>query len=466
MIDILLVNPYSGMRKRYGKVFTAGFNVFPFGLACLSSVCKKNGYSTEIIDANVIDEQNEAVLDAVIKLNPFAVGLSATTSSISDAALLAASIKNIQPEIYIIIGGSHISGIPHETMKKYDIFDFGIIGEGEKTLVSLLDSLKNSIIPENLPGFVFRKSGDVVVNKQSNGHINIDEEPFPDFEPFLKWLPRYNVAGYSSYKSPAVALITSRGCVSHCTFCSQSVFGKEYRYYSSQNILKMIKYLINNGVKEIRFYDDNLVFPKERIIELCDLIISENINISWTCNVRPDDVDIEILAKMKKAGCWQIAYGIESANSNILKLLGKPSDLNKIGNVIKWTRDFGIVPYGLFMIGNPLETNESLQQTLKYILSLDLLFLQVTFFTPFPGTSIYKIIDNYGVHEKDWDLHTAWTPVFIPYGFNKTDLIKIRRKFYRKFYFRPKIILNTLKLFRNIRNWKNLLKSLFGFFKI
>ena len=148
---------------------------------------------------------------------------------------------------------------------------------------------------------------------------NLDDLPFPAWD-LLDNFPRgYKPAAFKCKRLPATYIISARGCPHLCIFCDTSVFSRQYRAFSAEYIIEMINFLqLNFGIKEIIFEDDTFVIFKKRLILLCETLIKKKINISWSCNGRADAVKPDILRLMKKAGCWQISYGIESGDPEIL----------------------------------------------------------------------------------------------------------------------------------------------------
>jgi radical SAM superfamily enzyme YgiQ (UPF0313 family) len=213
----------------------------------------------------------------------------------------------------------------------------------------------------------------------------------------------------------------------------------------------MVERLIKDyHIRDIMFYDDNFLLDKTRINEICEQIIKKNLKITWSCLARPEITPTEMLRLMKKSGCWQIAYGIESGDQRILNTLKKGVKLERVEKVLQETVKAGIRTRGYFMMGNPGETEESIANTINFLKRASLKDFHVTFFTPLPGTEIFNTAHHYGHFEKVWSKMSVWTPLFIPQGLTRENLISYHRKMYREFYFRPKVFLDyAYKLFLN-----------------
>jgi radical SAM superfamily enzyme YgiQ (UPF0313 family) len=225
---------------------------------------------------------------------------------------------------------------------------------------------------------------------------NLDALPFParDLLPMDKYIPLPN-----QYKRKPVAnLMALRGCPYQCTFCSaNAVFGCSLRMRSAQRVYDEIKQLVDTyGIREISFWDDTLTVNKKWLHELCDLIISNHLDITWSCYARVNTVDLDLLKKMKKAGCWNIFYGIESGNQELLDRIKKGITLDQIRNAVKLTKKAGIEVRGSFMIALPGETPEMAHKTIDFAIELDPDYAQFSITTPYPGTELFEQAKQYG----------------------------------------------------------------------
>ena len=214
--------------------------------------------------------------------------------------------------------------------------------------------------------------------------------------------------------------------------------------------MKMIKDLYNNyGVRQFRINDDNFLMFKPRLIELCNRIIDEKLNIKWSCFGRADNADPKLLKLMKKAGCWQLSYGVETGSQELHNLENKNLTLKQIEDAIKTTKKIGIRTVGFTMIGHPKETIQTIKDTIKFCKKLALDDFKMVYLTPYPATAIYNNIEKYGKLDNNWNKMNAHVePCFVPYGLTKEDLVKYKKRAYREFYLRPKIIFSYLSQIR------------------
>lgn len=455
---VVFINPPLSMKERYGAIAKGGRNAPPLGLCSLASVVREKGYKTDIIDAAVLNYGLSDVVKKIVNLSPKYIGITASTVAIDRAGKLAARLKKAKKDLIIIIGGPHVTALPKETLLDYPAFDFGVIGEGEKVLVELLSTLESDRNPGLIRGVVFRQGKKVVVTKRRAFIKNLNTLPIPAWD-LLPSLKRYYRSSAQSFnRLPSTSLVTSRGCPYQCTFCDRSVFGNNLRSYSPDHVLKMLKILSHQyGIKHILIDDDTFTISKQRLKEICKLMIKERLDLTWTCLARVDTVDKPMLKLMKKAGCWQILYGIESGNQEILNKLRKGITIEQIEKALEITHGVGIRTKGFFILGTPFETKETIRKTIDFIKRIKLDDFHMTYFTPFPGTAIYdNQIENKKFYKKRWSKMNEWTPIFVPKEFSYNDLVAYSKKAFREFYFRPRIVVSYLKTAVSTKNFSPL----------
>lgn len=463
---VVLINPPITREERFGEMAKHGATAPPLGLCYLAAVLRQAGIESRIIDALSFDKTIEETAKEVIDLNPRYIGITAKTVAIFRAAELASEIKKINPGIVTLIGGAHVTAVPQETMQKFSQFDIGIIGEGEITIVELIQALIKHQDLQSIHGLIIRKNnGDMFVTTHRPPIENLDSIPLPawDMVPHLKY---YHESATRFSKLPLGSVITSRGCPAKCLFCDNSVFGRRFRTHSASYVIEMIKYLKSNyGIKSLVFYDDYFVADRKRLKEICLKMIEENLNLEWVCSARVSAISEEMLHVMKQAGCFQIAYGIESGNQDILDFQKKGITIERVRNAVEMTYKAGIRTKGYFMIGHPTETPKTILETVTFAKSLPLDNFQATYFTPFPGSQAYNIADKYGTFEKDWKKMNMWDIVFVPHGFTRQDLRHYLKMAHRKFYLRPRIIWSYIKLMRDPKYRIQLIREGLAFIK-
>ncbi len=460
MTKLILINPPISLEERYGEFALGGSYAPPLGLCVLAAFAKKNNIETEIIDSAALNLSNKQIIDILKNKNPDVIGITAVTMSIYNAVNLAEYIKKEFKNLPIILGGPHITAVPEETIKRFNCFDVGVIGEGEITLVELIKTILKLKSLNKVKGIIYKKNNKVIKTPCREFIENLDELPFPALDLLPKLQEYYRPPLFSYKQLPSTSIITSRGCPGQCTFCDRSVFGNRVRGFSAEYVVSMIKDLYYNyGIRDILIDDDTFMIMRNRLKEICNLLIKEKLNLSWACNSRSDHVNLEILKLMKKAGCWQIAYGLESGSQKILDTIKKGVTVQQNYLALKWSKSVGIQTKGFFMIGHPNETKKTISETINFALNSDLDDFQITMFTPLPGSEIYNYAKDYGKMDYNWKKMNMWNIVFVPKNLTENELKRYQSLAFRKFYLRPKIFYSYLK---RINNFSDIFKVIKG----
>lgn len=417
------------------------------GLCSLAAVAERDGYTVEILDAAALQMSPRQLVDEIRDKRPRYVGLTAMTHTISSAALIAQLIKEYAQDVTVILGGVHITAVPEETLRRYpDCFDVCVIGEGEITLSELFRALDDGRDLADVAGLAFMREGDFIRTEPREFLRDMDSLPLPAWHLLPEMKKYYGTSLISAGSGVSNHLLTSRGCPGRCIFCDTSVNGHRLRSYSTDYIMEMIDILHKKyKTDDIQINDDTFVTFRKNLFEICERLIARNYKLSWSCDARASDVTEEGIKLMKAAGCWQIAYGVETGSPRILEFIRKKVTLDQIRNAFVWTKKAGISTKGFFIMGHPTETEESIQKTVDLMLSMDIDVVGLTFFTAFPGSPIYPTIHEYGKFDPDWDrTETYEVGNFIPHGFTVESLINWRKTALRQFYLRPKYMLKQL----------------------
>ncbi len=443
MIDILFTTPPLSRQERYGELAGAGSSAPTLGILMLAAVAREQGYPCRVIDAAALNLSLDELLEQIAAAPPKLLGISATTLAIGRGAEFAAAVRQRWPEIRIIIGGPHVSAIPVETMNRFPVFDVAVVGEGEATLAELLPLLASGGELAGVAGILFRDQGRLVQNSQRAYLADLDRLPRPAWD-LLEGFPRkYSPPAFKTRQLPAASLVTSRGCPNRCIFCDRSVFGASCHAYSAEAVVSMVESLYRDfGVREFSFEDDTFVTFKVRLQDICRRLIELALPISWSCLGRVNRIERESLDLMWQAGCWQISFGIESGNQEILNTIRKNVTIDQIRSAVIMTHSAGILSKGFFIVGHPGETKATLRQTRDFALELPLDDISVTMLTPFPGTELFDRAAEFGTFDNDWTRMNLLTPVFVPFGLTRDELEMAQKDMLRSFYLRPRIIAN------------------------
>jgi len=450
MVDynkILLVNPTIDKEQKYGKLASMLLTAsVPFSLVFLGTYLKSHNYEVRVYDEQFGPLTSDGLQKLIDDFKPGIIGFTCTTASIARAHEVAADIKQITPEIKILLGNIHPTVLPEECLKDENI-DLVVRGEGELTVIEYLEAIKNAGSLNKINGISYRENGGF--NHTPNREYVKDLDQFPQVD--WKLLTEQSNGEYN-----IEWILTSRGCPYKCIFCSaRSVSGYSYRMNSPQRVIDELDVLVNDfGKKFISFADDNFVVKKSRTREICKKIIERGYNkdLRWLCQTRVDAVDEEMLDLMREAGCEYISFGIETGTQRLLDLIRKSVKLERITKAVEMAHKAGIKTRGSFMLGLPTETTEDSLATINYALTLPLDIAKFNLAVPYPGTELleYAIKDGLQVTD-DWSrINTAaglsdTQAFYIPKGRTMEELARLQKKAHTKFYLRPKQIWRILK---------------------
>lgn len=427
-------------------------------LAYLAAVMKKEGLEVDIIDciASKIDWENlEKIIDSK---KPDYILFNVISSTLNNDMKIA--VLAHKRGIFNIAVGSHVSALPKEALDNFSNLDFLIIGEAEETLRELIQSLECKKDLSEIKGIGWRKNGKVIINEKRPLLDNLDNLPIPLHE--LLPIKKHNLPFIGSNFTFVMA---SRGCPFQCIFCRSPIaWNRVFRRRSTESILNELKYLKQIGISNILFHSDTFTLYKDWVIDLCKKIIDDKLNIKWICNSRVDTVDKEMLEWMKKAGCYMIAYGIESGSQKILDNARKGTKLEQIRSAVQNAYEVGIKVWGYFIIGLPGENKETVEETISLSKTLPLYLANFAVAAPYPGTEFYRLVT-----EKNWLLSSNWEDYDQNYSaivsypdFSNKEIEAAMKKAYKAFYFRPQTAWNLLKGIRSLNDIKVLTEVAFS----
>jgi radical SAM superfamily enzyme YgiQ (UPF0313 family) len=331
------------------------------------------------------------------------------------------------------------------------------LGEGDFTVVHLADTLQEGGDLSRVEGIAYRHEGELIRTPPRPYIENLDALPFPARH-LLPQLSEYKPTPSAYRNLPQATMITSRGCPYRCAFCDRSVFGNRYRSRTAQNVVDEMELLITKyGAKEIRFWDDTFNVDQRRVTAICEEILERKLDVTWTCLGRVNHMNETILEAMAKAGCWQVDYGIESGNQEILNGITKGQSLDLVRKVISITKRTGIGVRGFFMLGLPGETEATMRDTISFAKSLDLTSAVFHITTPFPGTELFKIAAESGELRSDasydeYMLGFSEDVPYVPRGLTAQRVKDFQSMAYKEFYFRPSFLVKRIIEIRNLKD--------------
>lgn len=429
---VILINPNSKGSLESKRTY------IPLGLAYMAAVIRESKrHELKVIDAAALDISDERLERELRNFNADVIAVGAVTD-LMEAALNVCTIgKNIGAKT--VLGGVHPSILPKETLSFKQV-DFVIVGEGEYTLLDLLDTLEKKSNLNKVKGILFKKISKgktkIIQTKPRPPIENLDELPFPARDLFPWRL-------YSSYSSiirkiPSMHIMTSRGCPFRCTFCASQSLWKGCRARSPKNIVDEMEYMVKNfGVKEIYLFDDTFNLNLKRAEEICDEIIKRKLKIYLRVQARVLPMTRELLKKLKKAGCWCIYYGVESGNNEVLKDINKNITIEQVKKTFEMTNQEGIRTFGFFMIGLPTDTRETIKQTLDLAIKINPDFVNFTILVVYPGTEVYDLAIKEGSIKKIKPGEIFRPPRYKHKTINDEEMQKELSTIYKRFYMRP-----------------------------
>ena len=438
-IDVMLINPYDENAVKNAL----GFITPPLNLMYLASSLEKESFNVNIFDDDLLQRGYENVSKLAEKINPKLIGVTANTSTIKSAMRYVDLIKKLLPDSLIVIGGPHPTFMPLETLKSSENLDAVVVGEGEKTIVDLAKQSYN--VNKNLDevrGIVYRdlNYGNLKITQKRPLIKDLDSLPFParHLIPF---------EAYDASKDQTSGIITSRGCVYSCNYCSSSlIMGKKFRSRSPGNVLDEIEELVDKyNINDIGFMDDTFMLNKRRADDIANEIKTRNVDISFVASSRVDRVDSSVLQNLKSAGLKTIYYGVESGSQRILDLMKKGITIKQAENAVKMAKDVGLEVLTSFILGYPGETEDDMNKTINFSTKLNSDYCQYSILTPFPGTPIYnELKDKDLIDNEDWHKFTVLKPIlkYEEIGLSKKMVERKLATAYLKFYTRPKYLLN------------------------
>lgn len=448
MARILLINPpYTFWGEGFDDLKKKTDCTPSLGLYSLAAQARRAGHGVEILDLAVRRRRFEQIPALARSFKPDLMGISAVTVNMHHAARIAQDLRAGLPGVPVVLGGPHGTALAEETLRRYPFFDAVALGEAEATLLEMVDG-PPPWSWDGVAGLALAKDG--VVSRTADRPLieNLDDLAFPAWDLLPGFPHGYSAPLFNFKRLPAASLLTSRGCPHVCKFCDRSGFGRRIRFHSAGYVLSMVDHLVTRyGVRHLIFFDDMFVANRKRLFAICEGLASRFPGISFSCNGRVGSMDREMLHLLKRAGCWQIAYGVESGNQDILDRIGKHQTLGKIEEAVRMTREAGIRVKGLFMMGLPGETRKTLDDTLNFAISLDLDLFQITKFTPLPGSDLYGEASKWGRFDDDWARMNMLNFVFVPEGFTHDEIERQFWEINRRFYLRAVMAYRLTRFF-------------------
>lgn len=434
--NIILVNPpFERIAAGYEFVKHVANRSPSLGLMYLAAAVRKSGYQPSIIESDIENLTPEQVVQRIVQEQPMFIGITLFTVAVWQAAEIARRCKKELPDCKVIVGGPHISSMSMETMQRFPEFDIAVIHEGEEVLPELLAQLESNNDLKMVKGIIFRQDQEIVKTAPAPSINDLDSLAMPAWDLLPSFPEAYLPAIFDYPRGPVATMVASRGCPFLCKFCDTSTFGASVRANSPENVFNTMQYLQKQfGIQHIQFVDDLFLASRIRTLKLCDLIIDNNLHISWGCTARVDTVKPDVLKRMKQAGCWEISFGLETGSNELLQKMEKAARVEVSEQAVNWTVDAGIRCKGLFMLGYPGETRESIKKTKAFIKRLPMSTMNLSKFTPYPGSPIYRELYGTNIRDDHWQKMNGMNFVWAPEGFTVEELDTEYQRILRSFF--------------------------------
>ncbi len=428
----------------------------PNDLGYIASMLRQIGVTPFIADYPAEKKRWNHFEEDLQTIQPDFLVMSITTSTIKDDMKAFSIAKALNPVIFTIAKGAHFYTCNKEELKEavYNVTDVAIIGEAETIINNLILAKRNESDLSTIRGVLFRDHLNQIIQTAPGPFWDdLDKIPFP-----ARDLIKNHLYVRPDTGEPQATIQTARGCPSQCIFClSPIISGMKLRERSVGNIVTELEECVNKyHIRNFFFRADTFTMNKKSVIELCKEIMKRQINIAWVANSRVNTIDEERLTWMKKAGCWLVAFGIESGNDEIQKQIKKGTTQAQACEAVKLCRKLGIKTYGFYLIGFPWETREMIMDTLRLARELRCDFSEIHLAIPYEGTEFYKIAQDLGILTETAVGHDYFfNPAIGTLHVTRDELIEMRKKTLMSLYLSPRYITNTLIHIRSLKEVKN-----------
>lgn len=451
---VLLINPPWVIHRRTNVWKSVASVMPPLGLAWLAAWLERDGHQVQILDAHAEGLSADDVPGRVAERGSFdLIGLTATTPLIRNALEIVRRVKVASPTTRIVLGGVHPTVLPEEVLAEPAV-DVVVRGEGEVTLGELAGEKPL----DQVDGISYRVDGRIIHNRDRALIADLDSLPLPAYH--LLPMSKYRPAAGAAKRTPATSMLATRGCPGRCTFCYR-IFGNRLRCRSGQRVAEEVKHLQEKyGIKEICFYDDTFTAVRKQVRAFCRAVLDMKLDLTWSCFTRVDTYDEDTFRLMKESGCHQVMCGVEAASPSILKNINKRIDLEQVSFAVRSMQRLGLEVRCAFMLGNPGETEETLRENIRYAIQLEPDLVQFNITTPFPGTEMF-----HWAEENDCLLSRDWNDYDLSKAILKLPTVapevveRYYRSAHRRFFLRPRFIVNRLL---RLRSWEEIRSSLRG----
>ncbi len=428
----------------------------PLGLGFLAAALKQEGLTTDILDAEKLGLDPARTAREILNRRPRTVGFSMMTRAVSATMEIIRLIRGERPELPVIIGGAHASALPRHTVKGMDA-NVAVVGEGDEVLPEIVRRFIDGRRDFGDLRALAWKSPDGVQHQNGRHRLNnLGKYPMPDWNLIApEKYPRK--PGQLFYKRwPVSPVIMSRGCDYACSYCSTVLLhGVGMRTRPVDHVLAEIEYLYrSHGVRELHWQDDNFTGSRDYVITLCNALAELKLkNLVWKTPVgmRIDEVDEEMIDAFARSGCYQVGFGIETADSGVLEKNNKrQGEINAWREKLCLCKRYGIETYAYLVVGLPGDTESAVKATTRFVREAELDYIHVSMFTPVPGSPYFaRYLEPQLPEEPDWNQWTWYGGFEVEGGLTLKEMHRLRRRMMLEFFAaNPRRIWNILRHLR------------------
>ncbi len=398
----------------------------PLSLPYLAGLLKQAGHEVKIMDRFAAQYKlggnqaliDKAMLQTITEFKPDLIGINAVSPLVYDLVETAGLIRQIYTGP-LLAGGHHVTALPEATLQKIPELDAVITGEGEYSLLRFVEGAKAA----DIPGLWWRDNGQIRSNP-AEPITDLDKLPFPDFSSLdLSYYLNRGLETIRHHYVSTISLLTSRGCVKKCEFCTESLtYGKGVRFHSPEYVVELLgKVYRDYGVEGIYFHDNDFLISRSRVEAICDLMIKRGLqrHLIWAIQARADHIEPEVVRRLKQAGCVLIEMGIESASQQTLDSMHKDSTVEINERAIKICQQEGMKIHAYMLTGVEGETISDLEQRLAWLKKMRVFSFSWSPLQVHPGTRLYQRLRP-GVFE-----NMPWSREIVQDYYNNQQLSEI-----------------------------------------
>lgn len=417
----------------------------PADLMYLAAVAEKAGFEAKICDYSQGGDYEADLKD----FQPDYLVVNIATPTLEHDLDAVKKAKEICPNIITVAKGAAFLTLAEKIVGEHNELDFGILGEAEDTLKDILENKSKN----DISGIYYKENGEVKFTGKRPFIEDLDSLPFP-----ARHLVDNNIYRRPDNNKVQATIKVSRGCPFHCFFClATPVSGAKVRRRSPENIVAEIRECVEKyNIKNFLFWSDIFNIDKDWTMKLCQAIIDSGLKITWSANTRADTADLEMAEMMYKSGCRLVSIGVESGSQYMLEKMGKKITLNDVRRTVKVFKKAKIRIYNYFVIGLPWETEETVEETIKFAIELNSDFISFYTATPLPGSRFYDYASEHNLFDKETSFENAYYyPAVNTHNLTRERVFELHKSAIKRFYLRPLYIVKMLLRIRSFEEIKN-----------